>query len=220
MKEVEDCVAFSGRRPVDLLLDLLPVSTRWCAIHATHMTAEETVRLARTGAVAGLCPITEADLGDGFFNAAPFLAEAGRIGLGSDSNVEITAAGEVRLLEYGQRLLHRERNALAGGPDRSTGTTLLEAALAGGAQALDRAMGAFDVGRRADIVVLDLEHPALAGRAPDAVVDCWIFAAASNPVRDVYVAGRKVIDNGRHVSEDRILRRYLDTLKSLGDRPS
>src|SRR3546814_4237499 len=121
MKEVEDCLAWSGARPVEWLLDHAAVDARWCLVHATHITAGETAAMAQSGAVAGLCPITEANLGDGLFPAEAFVAAGGRYGVGSDSNVRIDAAGELRLLEYGQRLARRGRNLLAPGQGRPTG---------------------------------------------------------------------------------------------------
>jgi formimidoylglutamate deiminase len=215
MQEVEECIAASGCRPVEVLLDTVDVSERWCAIHATHMTGDETRRLARTGAVAGLCPITEANLGDGAFQASLYRQHGGAMAIGSDSNVEISANGELRLLEYGQRLRHGQRNILAGGPGRSTGETLIALAAEGGARALGRSMGALAPGQRADIVVLDTGDPAFAGHPPEAVPDCWVFACPRTAVRDVYVAGRKLVADGRHPGEARILDRYRRAVARL-----
>ena len=215
MQEVEACLAWSGRRPVEFLLDTVDVSARWCAIHATHMTGDETRRLALSGAVAGLCPITEANLGDGIFQAALYRQHGGAIAIGSDSNVEISANGELRLLEYGQRLKRHERNVLAAGPGRSTGETLIARAAEGGARALGRPMGALAAGTRADIVVLDTGDPAFAGQPADASPDCWVFACPRAAVHDVYVAGRKVVVDGRHPDQARILDRYRRAVARL-----
>jgi len=201
--EVEDCLAATGRRPVERLFDLAPVDSRWCLVHATHVTPAETDRIAGSGAVAGLCPITEADLGDGIFPAVAHRRAGGRWGVGSDSNVLISLPQELRLLEQSQRLVDRARNRLAD-PPRSTGRTLFDAAVAGGAQALGRTAHGLAVGAPADLVVLDLDHPALAGRRDDALLDAWIFAAATSPVRDVWAAGRQVVADGRHAARDRI----------------
>lgn len=197
--EVADCEAATGRRPVDYLFDSLPVDSRWCLIHATHVTAGEVARMAASGAVAGLCPITEADLGDGIFPAVDYATLAGRWGVGSDSNVLISLPQELRLLEQSQRLRDRARNRLAK-PPLSTGRTLFESAAAGGAQALGLPIGRIEAGAGADFVVLDDTHPALVGRSGDALLDAWIFAAATNPVRDVYVSGRQVVRDGRHIA--------------------
>ena len=190
IKEVEECIAWSGRRPVEWLLEHAPVDQRWCLIHATHMTATEIAALARSGAVAGLCPVTEASLGDGIFPAREFLDAGGRFGVGTDSNVLVGVADELRQLEYGQRLKHRERNVLSGGPGVSTGRALFDAALAGGAQALAQPIVGLQAGARADIVTLDTTHPSLAGRRGDAVLDGWIFAAAAGAVA-LCLGGRK-----------------------------
>ena len=198
VREVEECVAWSGRRPVEWLLDHAPVDARFCLIHATHMTPEETVSLARSGAIAGLCPVTEASLGDGIFPAREFLDAGGRFGVGTDSNVLIGVADELRQLEHGQRLKRRERNVLSGGPGVSTGRTLFDGALAGGAQALAQPVAGIQVGARADIVTLDTAHPSLAGRRGDAVLDGCIFAARAGAIDCVWAGGNKVVESGRH----------------------
>ena len=197
-KEVEECIAWSGQRPIEWLLEHAPIDRRWCLIHATHTTATEIAALAKSGAVAGLCPMTEASLGDGIFPAREFLDAGGRFGIGTDSNVLVGVADELRQLEYGQRLKHRERNVLSGGPGISTGRALFDAALAGGAQALAQPVTGIQAGARADIVTLDTLHPSLAGRRRDAVLDGWIFAANAGAVDCVWAGGNKVVEGGRH----------------------
>jgi formimidoylglutamate deiminase len=197
-REVEECVAWSGRRPVELLLEHAPVDRRWCLIHATHMTAAETAALAKSRAVAGLCPVTEASLGDGIFLAREFVAAGGRFGIGTDSNVLVGVADELRQLEYAQRLKHRERNVLSAGPGVSTGRALFDAALAGGAQALAQATVGLRPGARADIVALDATHPSLAGRRGDAILDGWIFAGCAGAITCVWAGGNKVVEGRRH----------------------
>jgi formiminoglutamate deiminase len=212
--EVEECVAWSGARPVQWLLDQMPVDGRWCLIHCTHMTPSEIDALARSGAVAGLCPITEANLGDGIFEAPRFLDAGGRFGIGSDSNVRIALGEELRTLEYGQRLRDCKRNRL-GPAGSSTGRHLFDAARRGGAQALGLDTGAIAPGRTADIVILDDTHPVLAGRSGDAVLDSWVFAAGDRVVREVLAGGRRVVSNGRHVRRDALLGRFRDTMGRL-----
>lgn len=198
VKEVEDCLAWSGQRPVQWLLQHAAVDRRWCLIHATHATDEEVAAFAKTGAVAGLCPITEASLGDGVFPTREFLAAGGAFGVGTDSNVLVGVADELRQLEYGQRLKHRERNVLSSGAGRSTGRTLFDHALAGGARALAQTSVGLTPGARADIVTLDGAHPSLAGRRGDAAIDGWIFAAGSGAIDCVWAGGEKVVEGGRH----------------------
>lgn len=198
VREVEDCLAWSGHRPVQWLLEHAPIDRRWCLIHATHTTDEEVAAFARTGAVAGLCPITEASLGDGIFPAREFLDAGGAFGIGTDSNVLVGVADELRQLEYGQRLKHRQRNVLSAGAGRSTGRALFDHALAGGAQALAQPTVGLAPGARADIVTLDAAHPSLAGRQGDAAIDGWIFAAGGGAIDCVWAGGRKVVEGGRH----------------------
>lgn len=215
MREVEDCLDWSGQRPVEWLLSHAAVDPRWCLVHATHMIPAEVDALAATGAVAGLCPITEANLGDGVFEAPHFLRAGGRVGVGSDSNVQITAPGELRMLEYGQRLLQRGRNLLAGEPGASTGRSLYEAALAGGAQALGRRIGRIEAGHRADLVVLDRAHPDLAAVGGDRWLDAYVFSAGRAAVDSVLVGGRTVVSGGRHHGHDAVTARYKATLTRL-----
>jgi formimidoylglutamate deiminase len=204
VKEVDDCLAWSSRRPVDLLLDSFDVSPRWCTIHATHMTAAETGRLAKSGAVAGLCPTTEANLGDGTFPAVSYLQDGGAIAIGSDSHISVSPAEDLRMLEYSQRLRDRTRNALASGPGASTGRTLFDAALTGGAKAMAQPVGALAPGYRADIAVLDADHPSLIGRSGDSILDSWIFSGGNQCVKDVFVAGGQVVKDRHHVREEEI----------------
>ncbi|MDK1490488.1 formimidoylglutamate deiminase [Sinorhizobium sp. 7-81] len=214
-REVDDCLAWSGRRPVEWLLDEMPVDARWCAIHATHMTAEETKRLAHSGAVAGLCPATEANLGDGIFPAVDFIAEGGRVGIGTDSHVATSVAEELRLLEYGQRLRDRRRNRLAAGPGASVGRSIFEAALAGGAQAAGLDAPGIKAGARADLVVLDGDNPYIAAASGNQILDRWLFALGGETVRDVMVAGQWKIRNGRHDREEDIDRAFARVLTKL-----
>jgi formiminoglutamate deiminase len=216
-REVEECLAWSGARPVQWLLDNANVDARWCLIHCTHMTDDESVRLAKSGAVAGLCPVTEANLGDGIFEAPRFMAAAGRVAVGTDSNVRIALNEELRTLEYGQRLREHKRNRL-GPVGSSTGRHLHDVVRRGGAQALGLDTGVLAAGRTADVVILDETHAALVGRAKDQALDSWIFAAGDGAVRDVFAGGRHVVAQGRHVHRDRILRRFTGTVRRLQEQ--
>lgn len=219
VKEVDDCVAWSGARPVQWLLDHAPVDARWCLIHATHLADDEADRLAASGAVAGLCPVTEANLGDGVFPARRYLRAGGGFGVGTDSNVRVDAADELRAVEYGQRLTARKRNVLASPERPSTGAALFAGALAGGAQALGGGGGALAEralakGAPVDIVALDAAHPSLVARRGDALLDGWIFAGR-DAVDAVWCRGRQVVSEGRGHGRADILRRYRATMTRL-----
>ncbi|MGO4835653.1 formimidoylglutamate deiminase, partial [Rhizobiaceae sp. 2RAB30] len=216
IREVEDCVAWSGARPVEWLLGNATVDERWCLIHATHLTAAETAGMARSGAVAGLCPVTEANLGDGTFPAPDFLGNGGRFGVGSDSNVLIGLGDELRQLEYSQRLLHRARNVLAQ-PGQSNGRSLFDHALGGGAIALGAGPSKIAAGASADLVSLGSDHPSLAGKSGDAILDAWIFANGA-AVDCVWVRGKKLVEGGRHHLRDMIAGRYRSVMKDLSER--
>lgn len=212
VKEVEDSVAWSGRRPVEWLLDNQNVDSRWCFIHATHMTGAETTAMAKAGAIAGLCPVTEANLGDGIFAGQDFLAAGGRFGVGSDSNVLIGLPDELRQYEYSQRLAQRARNVLAA-PGGSTGRALFDGALAGGAAALG-APACLVAGNAADFVSLAPRHGlVLAG---DGLLDSWIFANGAT-VDCVWVNGRRQVEGGRHVAREAVGRRFAETMRALAD---
>jgi formiminoglutamate deiminase len=213
VKEVEDCIAWSGQRPVEWLLGNAEVDARWCLIHATHMTEVETIAMARSCAVAGLCPITEANLGDGTFAAPLFVENGGRLGVGSDSNVLIGVADELRQLEYSQRLAHKARNVLAA-PGQSNGRALFEAALAGGSQALGAGQSGITESASADFVSLDPNHPTLAGKTGDAILDAWIFAGGGK-IDCVWVRGKKLVSGGRHIRRELTANRFAAVMKEL-----
>lgn len=213
VREVEASIAFSGQRPVEYLLDSIGLNYRWCLIHATHLTDDECDRLAVSGAVAGLCAVTEANLGDGIFPAIRYLDAGGRIGTGTDSNIAIRAADELRSVEYSQRLQHRVRNALAG-DGLSTGARLFNRALSGGAQALG-VSGGLTEGAAADIISLDANHVSIAGRKGDNILDSWIFASPSSPIDCVWRAGVKQVEGGRHRQRESIATRYKAVLTKL-----
>jgi formimidoylglutamate deiminase len=213
-KEVLDSLAFSGKRPVEWLLDHAGLDERWCLIHATHLNDAETDALAASGAVAGLCPVTEANLGDGIFPALRFLEAGGRIGTGTDSNILIDPAQELRGLEYSQRLAHQARNVLASDTHASVARRLFEATLAGGAQAMGIAPG-LAAGNQADFVTLDPDHPALHGRSDDRLLDTWIFAARTSCIDTVWKRGRKLVSGGQHIARPGVTKRYLRVLDRI-----
>jgi formimidoylglutamate deiminase len=207
VKEVADCVAWSGARPVEWLLDNVGVDERWCLIHSTHLDNREVPRLAASGAVAGLCPITEGNLGDGIFPAVDYLADGGRFGVGTDSNILVDAAQELRALEYSQRLAQRARALLASEAAPFVGANLFARAVQGGAQALGVAAG-LAVGHTADIVSLDLDHAAFAGTDDATLLDRWIFTARTGAIDCVWRAGTKRVAAGRHIDGDAIAAAY------------
>jgi formiminoglutamate deiminase len=212
MREVDECIAWSGQRPLQWLLGHAPVDHRWCLIHATHATPAEIRAVADSGAVAGLCPVTEANLGDGLFPAATF---KGAFGVGSDSNVLIGLTDELRQLEYSQRLALKARNVMASDAVASTGRALFEGAWRGGSQALGVAKTGLAEGALADIVSLDSENVALAGRSGDAILDSWVFGAGRNLVDCVWACGRKVVQDGRHHSRIAVAQRFRRTIEGL-----
>jgi formiminoglutamate deiminase len=212
-KEVDDCVAWSGMRPVEWLLEKARVDAHWCLVHATHMTRSETKRLAASGVVAGLCPITEANLGDGIFPSTDYLVESGTFGLGTDSNVQIGAADELRGLEYAQRLSVRARNVLSREPGQSTGRTMFDGALEGGARALGVPVWGLREGASADLISFDLTTARLAGRRENSVLDSWIFAGGG--IDCVWRRGHKVVAGGRHHNREVVRERYSRVIERL-----
>ena len=213
--EIEQSIGATGMRPVRYLMEQFDLSERWCLVHATHLDAGESAALAASGAVAGLCPTTEANLGDGLFALAPYLERGGRFGIGSDSHVSHSPVEELRWLEYGQRLLHQKRNVAASLGQRRVGEFLWQGALAGGALASGRRVGELAAGKRADLLVLDSEHPNLFDVATDDVLNTFIFCGNDNLVRDVMVGGRWVVRNRRHMAQAAIAQRYMHAIAEL-----
>ncbi len=214
-EEVDEIRAALGAAPVQWLLDEVGLDERWTLIHATHISAPEREAMVAAGVVAGLCPLTEANLGDGLFPLAEYHRGGGRWAVGSDANHLIDAAGELRMLEYGQRLHRERRDNVTRDADASVGRVLLASNLAGGAQALDQPIGSIRAGLRADLVELDPGHPALAGQTPTTVLDAWIFSTgAPSPVRNVMVNGNWVIRDGHHQAEEEILRAFRTTMRA------
>jgi formimidoylglutamate deiminase len=214
-KEVEDCLAWSNQRPVEWLYNNAPVDERWCLIHATHVDDGEVARMAKSKAVVGLCPTTEANLGDGLFPAQDYLAQDGRFGIGSDSHVSVSALEELRWLEYGQRLKHERRNRLSAKGKAEVGETLFAATLAGGAQALGKKAGAIAVGHRADLIVLDGSQAMLAHVAPDKLLGRWLFGGSDAWVKDVMAGGRWVVRDRHHAGEESAQRAFAKAMSEL-----
>lgn len=213
--EVNEVMAVLGTRPVRWLLDNMPLDKRWCLVHATHTEIDEVANMVSCGVVAGLCPITEANLGDGTFDGNGFLMNGGRFGIGSDSNVRISLSEELRLLEFSQRLRDQRRVVLASDTYPSNGRFLYQHAALGGAQALGRSAGEIGVDRLADIVALDDQHPNLIGLSGDALLDAWIFASSDDIVSDVWAAGRHVVTAGEHIRRPQITERFKMTMQKI-----
>ncbi|WP_434561114.1 formimidoylglutamate deiminase [Pseudomonas sp. R1-6] len=214
-KEVDDCLSWSGVRPLQWLYENAEVDQRWCLVHATHANPQEVSLMAKSRAIAGLCLTTEANLGDGIFPAVDFLAQGGRMGIGSDSHVSLSVVEELRWLEYGQRLRDQRRNRLYRTDQPMVGRTLYDAALDGGAQALGQPIGALEVGKRADWLVLDGNDPYLATATGDGILNRWLFAGGDRQVRDVMVGGKWQVRDGRHAGEEESARAFTRVLREL-----
>ncbi|MGY8985734.1 MAG: formimidoylglutamate deiminase [Sphingomonadales bacterium] len=216
-KEVLECLGEHSQRPVKWLLDNFEVGDNWCLVHATHMTDEETKELAKTCAIAGICPTTEANLGDGIFPSQQYLNFGGFFGIGSDSHIGRDPREELRLFEYAQRLIHQRRGILGNEKSKGIGRFLWENAALGGAQALGFNSGVLKVGTRADIAVLNENSPQIYGKKGDAILDGFVFLSGQTPVKDVYVAGKKTIENGFHTNENDIFKNYKTSIDKLMD---
>jgi formimidoylglutamate deiminase len=214
-REVDACLAASGKRPVELLLETQNLDQRWCLVHATHMNKQELLAVAKSGAVSGICSSTEGNLGDGFFDLPDYIAAKGRFGIGSDSHASQSPIEELRWLEYGQRLRLQGRNIASQSGQRRVGDFLWQASLEGGAAASGRQIGQLAAGKRADFLILDDQHPNLQGLPAQDLLNTWIFAGNDNLVRDVIVGGHRVVHNGKHVEQERITREYVACMREL-----
>ncbi len=213
-KEVADCLAWSGQRPVQWLANEIGLDERWCLVHATHLSEQEMLTLARSQAVAGLCPSTEANLGDGIFPAADYIRAQGRWGIGSDSHVSLSLVEELRSLEYGQRLRDQQRNRLYSQSQNHVGDFLFEQARLGGNQATQVQLGLAE-GHRADFMVLDHQHPFIAASKPQDILNRWLFACNENLIRHVYVAGKPVICDFQHPQQQAARTEFTALLSRL-----
>lgn len=214
-KEVDNCLAFSKQRPVELLFDNVDINARWCLVHATHLSEQELTQITNSNAVVGICPTTEANLGDGFFSLPDYIEQQGRFGIGSDSHVSQSPMEELRWLEYGQRLRLQRRNIANVAHHRHVGDFLWQSSLQGGAQASGRRVGQFAVGMRADALVLNSHHPNLSGVACADVLNHLLFSGTDNLVRDVLVGGHWQVKNGQHVHQAAIEERFKKTMQQL-----
>ena len=214
LKEVEACRNFYGLTPVQWLFENIDIDGRWCLVHATHLSDWEVDRLAESDCVAGLCPVTEANLGDGIFRFEEFLANGGKFGIGSDSNVSVSPVEELRWLEYGQRLITHRRNVSASAAEPHVGSYLWKNAMQGGAQALGRIDGN-ETDQQSDVIVLDREHPLLYGIPAGDVLDSLVFSGNDNLIRDVMAGGKWVVRDGVHIREQEIVTRYRKVIKEL-----
>ncbi len=213
-KEVQDCLNWSGQRPVEWLHNNVGLNDRWCLVHATHLNQQEVKDIAKNRAVAGLCLTTEANLGDGIFPAVAFEQAKGRWGIGSDSHVSLSIVEELRTLEYGQRLRDQQRNRLYRPDQTRVGDNLFTQALQGGNQACDVRLG-LKVGHRADFMVLDSSHPFMAASKPEDVLNRWLFACNENLIKDVFVAGKQVIKAFRHEQDDLSRLAFTQVIKKV-----
>ena len=213
-KEVNDSLAWSGERPVSWLYNRFEVDQRWCLIHATHLDDSEIQRMAASGAIAGLCPTTEANLGDGIFPAVEYIAQGGRWGIGSDSHVSLSAQEELRWLEYGQRLRDRRRNRITLPHQPSVGDLLWQQAAQGGAQACAINTGELAVGKRADWLVLE-NDAFLSSVSSASLLNRWLFGGTQGQIRDVFVASNQVISEGHHPAEEAAAARFAQAMSAL-----
>ncbi|WP_444998488.1 formimidoylglutamate deiminase [Aliikangiella sp. IMCC44359] len=215
LQEVEDCIDFYGQRPVEWLLANQSLDKNWCLIHATHLTSQEVKGLAKSGAVAGICPTTESNLGDGIFPTEHYLSLNGRLAIGSDSHIAVNVADELRSLEYAQRLTAHRRAVLTSADCSSVGQYLYQKASLDGALTVNQNVGELAVGKRADLIVLDGQHPSLYAKQESTLLDAAIFATEKLPVKDVMVAGEWQVKNGFHPQQDLIKESYFKVMDKL-----
>ncbi len=214
--EVEEVLEVWGKRPAEWAIENLPINSQWCLIHCTQMLPHEVKDLAATGTIAGLCPITESNLGDGIFDGLNWLKNGGSLAIGSDSNIRISLSEEIRTLEYSQRLRDKSRASLAT-EDKSTARRIFDEMLIGGAKAANRKTGEIKVGKWADLISLDENHTNLIQAEGDTILDCFVFSSDDKMVKDVWSAGRHQVKNGHHINRENIIYHYSKVIRELGE---
>ncbi|OUS23896.1 formimidoylglutamate deiminase [Thalassotalea sp. 42_200_T64] len=216
-KEVQDCVAHYGKRPVQWLLDNIELDQHWCLIHATHIDDSEIAGMIASKAITGICPTTEANLGDGIFSTTQFMADGGQVAIGSDSHISVSAIEELRLLEYSQRLIRQQRAILATVETKSVGQNLWQHTARAGAKSTNSNTGELAVGKQADLLVLDKQQTKLFANQNQFIIDSMIFASQQTPIKDVMVNGRWVIVDGQHKQQQKSAENFAKTLQALGN---
>jgi len=214
VKEVEEIEEAYKLKPVEWLLENQDINENWCLIHCTQMTENETLALAASGAVAGLCPVTEANLGDGIFNGLEFFKNKGIFGIGTDSNINISLVEELKTFEYTQRLKHKKRSVISQS-HKSTGRAVFDNCLKGGSQALQRKNGKIEEGYYADLISLNPRSMDLIGLSQDTILDSWIFASNYNLIDNLWATGNLLVKNGKHIKRDFIFSNYKQTISKL-----
>jgi len=215
MREVNACIAATGKRPVELLFDTQSVDERWCLVHATHLNQHEVANMAASKSVAGICTSTEGNLGDGFFELPDYIAAQGRFGIGTDSHASQSVVEEIRWLEYGQRLKAQGRNIASVKGQRRVADYLWQQCLQGGAQASGRKLGQLKIEHRADFIIFDDQHPNLQNLDVADVLSSVVFTGNDNLIRDVFVGGQQVVAAGRHRDEAQINANYVACMRQL-----
>ena len=217
VKEVEEITSFYKMPPVEFLFKNFDINKRWCLVHCTQMSELETDLLSKSGAVAGLCPVTEANLGDGIFNGFQYNERKGLYGIGTDSNINISLTEELKTFEYSQRLLNKKR-AVISNQKKSTGRKLFDDCLEGGARALQINNGKIQKGFNADLISLPNTNNELDGLEDDKILDYWIFASRENDVQKLWNKGKCLVENGKHLNFDDIQSNYRKTIKNLQEK--
>lgn len=207
--EVEQILEHTDMRPVELLFHHFDVKDNWCLIHATHLDENEIKLIAESKAIAGICPMTEANLGDGVFPLASFLERQGIIAIGSDSHILINPFQEIQMLEYSQRLQNQQRVIASNKESPHVGTLLFNASVFGGAQSCGLNVAGIKVGQTANWISLDAQHPLLTSLVGSKCLDTVIFAN-NQMTAETYAKGQK---NG--IIDKNIEQNYKNTLKTL-----
>jgi formimidoylglutamate deiminase len=209
------CIAEYGSTPVSLLTKEGLLTGSLTAVHATHITDEETSMMADAGAIICACPTTERNLGDGILSADSVMRAGIRVALGSDSQAQIDLLEDARQLDYHLRLSHQERAVLDQIDDQPLASRLLDCATINGAKSLGVAAGELVDGAYADFITVDLDHPSIAGNSPEDLLPMIVFGLTPSAIRDVAVNGRLIIRDGKHELEEEIIGRYKEVYRKV-----
>lgn len=215
LKEIEECESFLGKRPVEWLSNNVELNEDYHLVHATHLIEKEIEQISSSGASVVLCPSTEGNLGDGLFPLGEFLRKKGKWSIGTDSHIGINPLEEIRILDYGQRLITHSRNTFGNQKKADNGQIAIESALLNGRKAMGINQDSFfEIGKPLDALVLSSTHPLIQSTSLKNRTNTIIYAGDSSMFNGTIVNGKWAIQNGEH-KDSTIDSNFVKTMNEL-----
>jgi len=219
LKEIEDSINYLGKRPVEWLAENVELSDRFHLVHATHLTENETVSIAQSGANVVICPTTEGNLGDGIFPLRKFQELGGKWSIGTDSHVSLNPLEELRLLDYGQRLTSHKRNTYNSANQGDSGLYAVEMASTAGRKAMNNYEEKFfEIGKPLNACIYNHKAPLIGTSSIENMASTLVYSSDASMQSGTIVNGKEIVKNGKHINDESISNKFFETLKELGNR--